>query len=65
MTTRECLGAIPDTSISGKRMARELTMLVEVREKPRMIVFDNVPSHLERHPELGKESRGGLARHRT
>ena len=29
--TRECLAAIPDTSISGKRVARELTMLVEAR----------------------------------
>lgn len=39
--TRECLAAIPDTSISGKRVARELTMLVEARGKPRMIVSDN------------------------
>ncbi len=39
--TRECLAAIPDTSISGKRVARELTMLVEARGKPAMIVSDN------------------------
>jgi putative transposase len=39
--TRECLAAIPDTSISGKRVARELTMLVEARGKPKMIVSDN------------------------
>ncbi len=26
--TRVCLAAIPDTSISGKRVARELTMLI-------------------------------------
>jgi len=39
--TRECLAAIPDTSISGKRVARELTALIEVRGKPRMIVSDN------------------------
>src|SRR5271154_1719574 len=26
--TRECLAAIPDTSISGKRVARELTTLI-------------------------------------
>jgi putative transposase len=39
--TRECLAAIPDTSISGRRVARELTMLVEARGKPRMIVSDN------------------------
>ena len=39
--TRECLAAIPDTSISGKRVARELTVLIEARGKPRMIVSDN------------------------
>jgi putative transposase len=39
--TRECLAAIPDTSISGRRVARELTTLIERRGKPRMIVSDN------------------------
>ncbi|WP_236736251.1 IS3 family transposase [Agrobacterium tumefaciens] len=39
--TRECLAAIPDTSISGRRVARELTMLIERRRKPGMIVSDN------------------------
>lgn len=39
--TRECLVAIPDTSISGRRVARELTALVERRGKPGMIVSDN------------------------
>ncbi|TRL33455.1 IS3 family transposase [Rhizobium straminoryzae] len=39
--TRECLAAIPDTSISGRRVARELTTLVERRGKPSMIVSDN------------------------
>ncbi|MBB2701787.1 UNVERIFIED_ORG: transposase InsO family protein [Rhizobium esperanzae] len=39
--TRECLAAIPDTSISGRRVARELTTLVERRGKPGMIVSDN------------------------
>ena len=39
--TRVCLAAIPDTSISGKRVARELTMLIGTRGKPRMIVSDN------------------------
>ena len=40
--TRECLAAIPDTSISGRRVARELTALTERRGKPGMIVSDNV-----------------------
>jgi putative transposase len=39
--TRECLGAIPDTSISGRRVARELTTIIERRGKPGMIVSDH------------------------
>ena len=39
--TRECMAAIPDTSISGRRVARELTALIERRSKPGMIVSDN------------------------
>jgi putative transposase len=48
---RECLAAIPDTSISGRRVARELTALIERRGKPGMIVSDNV---------LCREIAGGL-----
>ena len=40
--TRECLAAIPDTSISGGRVVRELATLIERRGKPEMIVS---PSH--------------------
>jgi transposase InsO family protein len=39
--THECLAAIPDTSISGHRVARELTAIIEHRGKPGMIVRDN------------------------
>jgi transposase InsO family protein len=39
--TRECLAAIPDTSISGRRVARELTDLIARRGKPKMIVSDH------------------------
>jgi putative transposase len=39
--TKECLGAIPDTSISGRRVARELTTIVAQRGKPGLIVSDN------------------------
>jgi putative transposase len=39
--TRECLAAVPDTSICGKRVVRELTDLIAVRGKPDMIVSDN------------------------
>mgnify|MGYP001380053347 CR=1 FL=1 len=39
--TKECLGAIPDTSMSGKRVARELKAVIERRGKPGVIVSDN------------------------
>lgn len=39
--TRECLAAIADTSLSGRRVARELTALVRRRGRPGMIVSDN------------------------
>jgi transposase InsO family protein len=39
--TRECLAAIPDTSISARRVGRELTALIEGRGKPQLIVSDN------------------------
>ena len=39
--TKECLGAIPDTSISGRRVARELTAILARRGKPGSIVSDN------------------------
>ncbi len=39
--TRECLAAVPDTSISGRRVVRELTQLIDQRGKPAMIVSDN------------------------
>ncbi|MDD3446639.1 MAG: IS3 family transposase [Zavarzinia sp.] len=39
--TRECLRAVVDTSLSGRRVARELTELITERGKPRMIVSDN------------------------
>src|SRR5690606_14273468 len=39
--TKECLGAIPDTSISGRRVARELTAIIERRGKPKLIVSDH------------------------
>lgn len=37
----ECLGAIPELSISGRRVVRELTAIVKRRGKPGMIVSDH------------------------
>ena len=39
--SRECLALVPDTSISGARVARELTGLVGERGRPLMVVSDN------------------------
>jgi putative transposase len=39
--TRECLMAMADTSISGVRVARELTTLIDRRGKARMIISDH------------------------
>ncbi len=39
--TRECLALVADTSLSGARVARELTSLMGSRGKPHMVVSDN------------------------
>ena len=39
--TRECLGLVVDTSLTGQRVVRELDRIAEYRGCPRMIVSDN------------------------
>ena len=39
--TRECLALVVDTSISGRRVARELDAIVAAHGKPLLIVSDN------------------------
>nr|WP_121066149.1 IS3 family transposase [Chachezhania antarctica] len=39
--TKECLAAVVDTSISGRRVAREMTALIARRGKPGLIVSDH------------------------
>ena len=39
--TRECLGLVVDTSLTGLRVARELDRIAELRNYPCMIVSDN------------------------
>ena len=39
--TKECLAAVPDTSITGKRVVRELAELIARRGRPVVIVCDN------------------------
>ena len=39
--TRECLGLVADTSLSGARVARELDVIIQHRGRPETIVSDN------------------------
>ena len=39
--TRECVALVPDTSLSGRRVARELDGAIAERGRPLMIVSDN------------------------
>jgi putative transposase len=39
--TKECLAAVADTSISGRRVARELDAIIAWRGKPNLIVSDH------------------------
>ena len=63
--TRECLGLVVDTSLTGLRVARELDRIAELRHYPRMIVSDNGRTHLKRHPGLATGTRCRMALHRT
>lgn len=62
--TRECLGLIADTSLPGRRVARELDKIVARRSCPGSVVSD----HWDRADEqyrtgLGRRTQGGLAFH--
>jgi putative transposase len=39
--TKECLAAVPETSLSGKRVVREMSALIARRGRPGVIVSDN------------------------
>ena len=39
--TRECLALVADTSLSGRRVVRELDRIIEFRGRPLMVVSDN------------------------
>ena len=60
--TRECLAAIPDTSISGHRVARELTDIIAWRGKPGMIVSDNVLGHEGKRDLVNRSLCAGIER---
>jgi putative transposase len=60
--TRECLAAVPDTSISGVRVARELDVIVARRGVPKAIVSDN-GTELTSRAVLGWANVTGVAWH--
>lgn len=60
--TRECLALIVDTSISGRRVARELDTIVGGRRIPLMIVSDN-GTELTSHAILRWQEERGVAWH--
>jgi putative transposase len=62
--TRECLAAVPDTSISGRRVVRELSRLIAWRGKPGMIVSDN-GTELTSNAVLAWCEQAGIAWHYT
>ena len=63
--TRECLALVVDTSLSGRRVVRELNHIVERRGAPLLVVSDNgegLTSHVVL--SLAARSRCRLALHR-
>ena len=60
--TRECLALVVDTSISGRRVARELDAIVAARKKPAMIVSDN-GTELTSHAILRWQEERGVGWH--
>jgi transposase InsO family protein len=60
--TKECLGAIPDTSIPGRRVARELDAIIGRRGKPGMVVSDN-GTEFTSNAMLAWAERAGVAWH--
>jgi putative transposase len=60
--TRECLGLMADTSISGARVARELDRIIAIRGKPRLIVSDN-GTELTSNAILAWAQESGVAWH--
>lgn len=60
--SRECLGLVADTSLSGARVARELDEIIARRGKPGMIVSDN-GSELTSNAMLAWQEERGVGWH--
>ena len=60
--TRECLGLVADTSLTGHRVVRELNRIIETRGSPGMIVSDN-GTELTSNAILGWQQEHGVEWH--
>jgi putative transposase len=60
--TRECLALVVDTSISGRRVARELDTIIAARKRPLMIASDN-GTELTSHAILRWQQERGVGWH--
>ena len=60
--SRECLALVVDSSLSGRRVARELDRIAELRGQPLQIVSDN-GTELTSHAILGWQAECGVAWH--
>ena len=60
--SRECLALVPDSSLSGRRVARELDRIIEVRGRPALLVSDN-GTELTSHAILAWQQDRGVAWH--
>ena len=63
--TRECLAAVADVSLSGRRVARELDLLIAARGKPKIDhQRQRHGTNQQRDPRPGLPKQGRLALHR-
>ena len=60
--TRECLGLVADTSLSGRRVARELDAIILRRGRPETIVSDNVLGHEGKRDLVNRSLCAGIER---
>ncbi len=60
--TRECLGLVAGTSLTGPRVVRELDRIIEIRGSPGMIVSDN-GTELTSNAILGWQQEHGIEWH--
>lgn len=63
--SRECLALVVDSSLSGRRVARELDRIVEVRGLPLQIVSDNRPSAGGRSDPRSRRGQKAAKGHRA